>query len=88
MGGLARCPPLRLEFLLLILNADVMTRSTVTALAGLVLSGILGITGCSGGTENSVAAPPENPPTAEELEIQSQQYAAQANELRERDQQE
>ncbi|TWU16424.1 hypothetical protein [Allorhodopirellula heiligendammensis] len=62
-----------------------MNRSIVVTWNTLAVAVILGITGCGGSTENSVAAPPANPPTAEEIAAQSQAYAAQEKEMRERD---
>lgn len=63
-----------------------MTKPLVfSALTIIVLMGSPGLSGCGGVAENSVAPPPENPPTAEELEAQSQAYAAQEQEMRARD---
>ncbi|WP_246112912.1 hypothetical protein [Allorhodopirellula solitaria] len=55
----------------------------------LLLSVCLGLPGCGGTPENSVAAPPENTPTAEELAAEADEraaeYAAEQKRMRERD---
>lgn len=66
-------------------NTPIAKQLMFTVLATVVLTGILGLSGCGGGAENSVAAPPEHPPTEEELAAQSRAYAAQEQEMRARD---
>lgn len=58
---------------------------TCLALMAIVLMGVPFLTGCGGSSDNSVALPPENPPTEEELQAQSDGYAAQEQEMRLRD---
>ncbi len=55
----------------------------------LLLAGTLCLSGCSGSSDNSVSAPPEKVPTAEELEAQykstQQDYAEQQKKMQQRD---
>lgn len=60
------------------------------ALATVLLSCFcVSLPGCGGGTDNSVAAPPEEVPTAEELaasyEAQAKDYQEQQREMQQRD---
>jgi hypothetical protein len=67
-----------------------MQRLVVLSLLILILGSSLTITGCGGAPDNSVSAPPETAPTAEELEAQyksqTADYAAQQKEMQQRDQ--